>query len=124
MTYYIHPIWFYLMDVATTLKGILIILCILVAFGVISFIVTMFFGDYYTWEDLSGNAKKIFKKVVIGLIVALITVCFIPSQTACIEMMISSQVTHENVDAAKKEISEVIKDIVDYAKEFSEEGEE
>lgn len=122
MTYYIHPVWFYLMNLSDTIKyslfaisiGGLIIL--LIAFAI-------YMEDSYL-EDLTANARKIMKRIIIAVISIFILACLIPDKTTCTEMMIASQVTHENVKAAKEEVGEVVKDIIDYAKEFNENEEE
>ena len=119
MTYYINPIWFYLMSISTGMK---IFLCALV---VIAFIIIVFAIPIWVIEgsvditDLGENEKKIlklFKNIIIASIISLFICILIPSKETCIEMMIASQVTHENVTATKEEIYEIVDYITDKVK--------
>lgn len=118
MTYYINPIWFYLMNVSTGLKTFL---C---ALGIIAISLSVF--AFITWAvdvtltDLEDDEKKIaklFKKIIIASFITLFVGIFIPSKETCIEMMIASQVTHENVAATKEEIYELIDYVTDKVRE-------
>ena len=127
MTYYINPIWFYLMNVST---GIKILLCILG--GAILF--TLFIAipiwlsdrcgtlNYKEMDDDEKTTLKLFKKFIIVGFVLLFIGILTPSKETCIEMMIASQITHENVSATKEEIYEIIDYITD--KVYGEESEE
>lgn len=119
MTYYINPIWFYLMNVSTGMK---IFLCIL---GGISLVFTIFAIMIWMIEEsvditnLEENEKKIFKlfkNIIIASIISLFIGVFVPSKETCIEMMIASQVTHENVAATKEEIYEIVDYVTDKVK--------
>lgn len=116
MTYYINPIWFYLMNV---LGGMKIFLCVL---GGISLAITVLvliawaINGYTDITDLDEDEKKtvkIFKKIIIASIITLLIGILTPSKETCIEMMIASQVTHENVAATKEEIYEIVDYITD-----------
>ena len=66
--------------------------------------------------DMDDNEKKtigIFKKIIVAGIISLFIGILIPSKETCIEMMIASQVTHENVSATKEEIYKIIDYITD-----------
>lgn len=119
MTYYINPMWFYLMSVSTGLK---IFLC---ALGIISLVITVF--AIMTWtieggvditnlEEYEKNTFKLFKKIIIASIISLFIGILTPSKETCIEMMIASQVTHENVSATKEEIYEIVDYVTDKVK--------
>lgn len=119
MTYYINPIWFYLMNVSTGLK---ILLC---ALGIISSVVSAFVMmtwaidngvDITNLEEYEKNTFKLFKKIIIASIISLFIGILIPSKETCIEMMVASQVTHENVTATKEEIYEIVDYITDKVK--------
>ena len=119
MTYYINPIWFYLMSISTGMK---IFLC---ALGVIAFIIIVFAIPIWVIEgsvditDLGENEKKIlklFKNIIIASIISLFICILIPSKETCVEMIIASQVTHENVTATKEEIYEIVDYITDKVK--------
>ena len=116
MTYYINPIWFYLMNVST---GIKTFLC---GLGVISLICTAFAILIFTIEEsiditnLNEKEKKIFKlfkNIIIAAIVSLFIGIFVPSKETCVEMMVASQVTHENVTATKEEIYKIVDYVTD-----------
>ena len=116
MTYYINPIWFYLTSV---FNGIKIFLCVL---GGFSLVISAF--AFIIWAtdgcaditDLDNDEKKIvnlFKKIIIASFISLFIGILTPAKETCIEMMIASQVTHENVAATKEEIYEIVDYITD-----------
>lgn len=116
MTYYINPVWFYIMNVSTGLQ---------ILFFVIGGVTTVFtMIATFVWitdcdvniADMEDDEKKtigIFKKIIIAGIISLFIGILIPSKETCIEMMIASQVTHENVSATKEEIYKIIDYITD-----------
>lgn len=116
MTYYINPIWFYLMSVSTGLK---IFLC---ALGIISLVIIVMIwaaeegADITNLEEYEKNTFKLFKKIIIASIMSLFIGILVPSKETCIEMMIASQVTHENVTDTKEEIYEIVDYITDKVK--------
>ncbi len=118
MTYYINPIWFYLMNVST---GIKVFLCVLGGFSLVFSVIALitWVNDYVDITDLEDDEKKIFKiykKIIITSIIALLIGIFVPSKETCIEMMVASQVTHENITATKEEIYEIVDYITDKVK--------
>lgn len=118
MTYYISPIWFYLMNVSTSLK---VFLCVLG--GLVLFISSIRFLlwlvdecgtlDYKEMDNDEKATLKLFKKIIIASFISLFIGIFVPSKETCIEMMIASQVTHENVTATKEEIYAIVDYITD-----------
>lgn len=119
MTYYINPIWFYLMNVS---EGMKIFLC---GLGFVSLVITAFAIMIWTIErdvditNLEENEKKIFKlfkNIIIASIISLFIGIIVPTKETCIEMMIAGQVTHENVTATKEEIYEIVDYITDKVK--------
>lgn len=121
MTYYINPIWFYLMNVS---NGIKIFLCVLgVLLSIVSLIAFMACTIDIDITDLKDEEKKIFnlfKKIIIASIISISIGILIPSKETCVEMMIASQVTHENVAATKEEIYEIVDYITDKVNEDKE----
>ena len=116
MTYYINPIWFYLMNI---FEGIKIFLYVLGGFSLIisglAFIAWVIEG-YTDITDLDEDEKKIFnlfKKIIIASLISLFIGILTPAKETCIEMMIASQVTHESVAATKEEIYEIVDYITD-----------
>lgn len=119
MTYYIHPIWFYLMNISTGIKMFLWILGgVILGVCVIAFIswISDECVDFTDLEDDEKKTIKIFKKIIIAGIISLFIGILVPSKEACIEMMIASQVTHENVTATKEEIYEIVDYVTDKVK--------
>ena len=115
MTYYINPIWFYLMNVSTGLQALFIV-------GGASAFLTIIIIPIWVNDndvdiaDMDDNEKKtmgIFKKIIVAGIISLFIGILIPPKKTCIEMMIASQVTHENVSATKEEIYKIIDYITD-----------
>ena len=112
MTYYINPIWFYLMDVSTGLKIFLCLVggCLTAAFGMTIIGCILEESDVTDLTNMDENTiklPKIFKKLLITGIILIFIGMFLPSKEACIEMMVASHVTHENVTATKEEIYEI-----------------
>jgi hypothetical protein len=116
MTYYINPIWFYLMNVCDGLGTLSSVVGGVFGFGTIALTVLGLFAwacrDEEDEEDEEdwNSFKKHIKLSLIITVVFLSLSCIIPSKETCEEMMIASVVTHENVDQAKDDI----KSIVDY----------
>ena len=115
MTYYINPIWLYLMNVSTGLQALFIV-------GGASAFLTIIIIPIWVNDndvdiaDMDDNEKKtmgIFKKIIVAGIISLFIGILIPPKETCIEMMIASQVTHENVSATKEEIYKIIDYITD-----------
>lgn len=116
MTYYINPIWFYLMNLSTDIKEFLCIGgAIVVIIISIVFATCVVDGDWditdMTEEEIAVSKK--FKKIICVGFIAIFIGTFVPSKETCIEMMVASQITHENVTATKEEIYELIDHIID-----------
>lgn len=109
MTYYINPIWFYLMNVSTGMK---IILCGLgttaLVFSAMAFMAWAADVDLIDLKDDEKKTFKLFKKIIAAIFITLFIGVLVPSKETCMEMMIASQITHENVTATKEEIYEII----------------
>lgn len=118
MTYYINPIWFYLMNVSTGLKTFLFVIGgVAMAMSIIMFVIWLADGcgtlNYKEMDDDEKATFKLFKKIIIASFISLFIGILVPSKETCIEMVIASQVTHENVSATKEEIYEIIDYITD-----------
>jgi len=114
--YYINPMYFYLLNVSAELK---IFLC---ALGFVALVVTIFIlitwgtdscANIFDMDDDEKKIFKIFKNVIIASIITIFIGILIPSKETCVEMMIASQVTHENVAATKEEIYEIVDYVTD-----------
>ena len=114
MTYFINPIWFYLIDLAQNLRGLSILLIIASVCIIAVKILYNYMEDEVLYNDKEGEGKKLkWKKTLPFLIVGIIIISFVPSKETCIEMMVASQVTKENVNYS----IETVKDITDYVSE-------
>lgn len=103
MTPIINPLLFYLVDVISNLK----IMCCISPLAILGGIL------FWTVCDEDSSEEKLsilFKKWFIVTIVFLAFTLFLPSKKTCYQMMVSSQVTKENIKSAE----DVIEDSVDY----------
>lgn len=121
MTYYINPIWFYLMNVGNATHHLFMFTGALVSIvSICIFIIWLADGcgtlNYEKMDDDEKATFKLFKKIIIASIIALFIGILIPSKETCIEMMVASQVTHENVSATKEEIYEIVDYVTDKVK--------
>jgi hypothetical protein len=69
-----------------------------------------------TKKEEAGIKKRLKLFFIFGLITVMISI-FLPDKETCIEMMVASQITHENVEATKEEVYEIIDYITDKIKE-------
>ena len=116
MTYYINPMYFYLISVSTGLQVLFFVIGGVTTFFTAIATFIWFMDEDVDITDMEDNEKKtigIFKKIIIAGIISLFIGILIPSKETCIEMMIASQVTHENVSATKEEIYKIIDYITD-----------
>lgn len=104
MTPIINPWLFYLINVIGNLK--LCGLVIPVMLAILELIITLPFADDISDELYVKVVKKLIVLAVCGLTVWMV----LPTEETCYKMMISSQVTEENV----KKAEDAIKDSVDY----------
>lgn len=125
MTYYINPIWFYLIDVCGSLKVVLGILsgCLIVVFLIGFLIITGIVADYEfdLNEECEKERNKISKKLRLFLIFGIISLCLFcvtPTKEGVTKMMIASVVTYENVESVKGDAKEIIDYITERAIEI------
>ena len=121
MTYYINPIWFYLMSLLTEMKTFLYVggIISLTAFACVLLLWLVAECGTLNYKKMDDDEKatfKLFKKIIIACCISLFIGILVPSKETCIEMMIASQVTHENVSATKEEIYEIVDYITDKVK--------
>ena len=116
MTPIINPWMFYLVDCLDGLKMVCIIAVpvLVIVIAVLSYIIEDFGLDI---DDLGLNKENELKSairtrkiVIIFSILLLIVIPFIPSKETCYKMMVSSQITDNNIQKAE----DVIKNSVDY----------
>ena len=120
MTYYINPIWFYLMSVLTEMKNFLYVLgLITLTVSILLFLAWLADKGTLNYKKMDDDEKatfKLFKKIIVASVIALFIGILVPSKETCIEMMVASQVTHENVSTTKEEIYEIVDYITDKVK--------
>ena len=115
MTYFIHPAWFYLINLVSNLKGLGIILIIISAIILFLFLFSYIEGSESEQEKIK---KKFKKRFLLPLTIGIIVMFFIPDKETCIEMTVASIVTKENVNYTV----ETVKDITDYVVEKVKDG--
>lgn len=110
--YYINPIWFYLIGVVDNLKGAEILVCIASVTAALFCIFPVAMDsdvlDFKHLDDLHKMLIKISKTCIITTIIVGILAVFTPTSETCEKMLISSAVTHENVEATKEDAKEFI----------------
>ena len=105
----INPWMFYLVDLLDGLKT-LCILAVPVLVIVIGYL-TITIDDLGRGEEKElKSARRTRKIVILFSILILIVIPFIPSKETCYKMMVSSQITDNNIQKAEN----VIKNSVDY----------
>ena len=105
----INPWLFYLVDCLDGLKTLCILAVPLLVF-VIGYI-TLTIDDLGRGKEKELKSARRTRKIVIFLsILILVVIPFIPSKETCYKMMVSSQITDNNIQKAE----DVIKDSVDY----------
>jgi len=115
MTYYINPIWFYLIDVCGGLK----VLCLVVGiFALIVSLVYLVYGmdelkDYEGYEEEWEKCSKLSKKLIIIFSFVVALGLFLPKESTCVKMMVSSVITKENVEVATEDVKELVDYVVD-----------
>lgn len=121
MNYYINPIWFYLIDVCSSLRGVFsgaILLSVLGFFGfTIAYLIPIGEGTYDMSDEedvkLLKSVKRGMRITLILSIISSILVVATPSGDGVTKMMIASVITEENVESTKEDV----KEIVDYITE-------
>ena len=109
MTPIINPWLFYLVDCLDGLKMLCILAVPLLVF-VIGYI-TLTIDDLGRGKEKElKSARRTRKIVILFSILLIIVIPFIPSKETCYKMMVSSQITDNNIQKAE----DVIKDSVDY----------
>lgn len=112
----INPWMFYLVDCLDGLKMVCIIAVpvLVIVIAILSYIIEDFGLDI---DDLGLNKENELKSairtrkiVILFSILLLIVIPFIPSKETCYKMMVSSQITDNNIQEAE----DVIKNSVDY----------
>ena len=105
----INPWMFYLVDCLDGLKMVCIIAVPVLVIVIGYFTVTI--HDLGRGEEKELKSARRTRKIMIFLsILILIVIPFIPSKETCYKMMVSSQITDNNIQKAE----DVIKDSVDY----------
>lgn len=116
MHYYINPIWFYLAAISSKLEWVLgltgwmiLVIAVIIYLGITFATCELDYDNDYKYR--LRRVRKKCTKFYIPLSIVMISLwALLPSREACIQMMVASQVTEENVSAVKEEIY----DIVDY----------
>ena len=119
MHYIINPWVFYLLEVIDTLDTCCGI--VLAVFTVVFFVYALvWFINFGCWDEGTISPMQILKKFKVLLIIVILANALIPSEDTIYKMMITSQVTTENIDTAKETIQDVADYIIDAVKEIEE----
>jgi uncharacterized protein YacL len=104
------------MNVGNTLQIFLLVVSIVLIILTIIVISIWFTDNSVDIANMNDSEEMIIrtaKKIIVTGSIALFIGLLIPSKETCIEMMIASQVTHENISTTKEEIYKVIDYITD-----------
>lgn len=126
MTYYINPIWFYLMDICNNLQTVFTVLAVLLGVIGICFLIAVPIMLSERHDEDSPEVKKvkkIFVKAFIGCGILVTLAVATPSKDALTKMLIASVVTQENVEKAKGDVKELVDYIVEKTIELDEKEE-
>ena len=92
----INPWMFYLVDCLYGLKMLCILAVPLLVFVILH--ITFTIDDFGRGEEKElKSARRTRKIVILFSILILIVIPFIPSKETCYKMMVSSQITHNNI---------------------------
>lgn len=109
----INPWIFYLVKVSESIIEIVVIVLLALVFAAVAFLIKyacLLYEDCSNEDEEVKAVKGILKKLVISMVVFSAAYIFIPSRETYYQMIISSQVTTENV----QNVEDVIKESVDY----------
>lgn len=109
----INPWIFYLVKVSESSIEIVVIVLLALVIATVAFLIKyacLLYEDCSDEDEEVKAVKGILKKLVLSIVVFSAAYIFIPSRETYYQMIISSQVTTENV----QNVEDVIKDSVDY----------
>jgi uncharacterized membrane protein len=119
----VNPVIIYLINLMGSLRVGFI-------FGAVIFaILTIFCAvEYEDLKESNSNedkqmTKKFFrasKRFLVCFVLTFILIVFVPSKDTCIEMIVASYVTPDNIDAGVEKTKETVDYIIDKIKEVSE----
>ena len=114
----INPWLFYIVDVIDNFKSacFILILIIVIAFGAIFLIEIGEAADELELDEV--KVIKTLKRMVVVVVLLITFNMLLPSKKTCYQMMISSQITDNNIQKAE----DIIKGSVDYIFEKINEG--
>jgi putative effector of murein hydrolase len=125
MDYLIDPKVFYWMSVLTSLDFFLvfmgIIFLIILAVVIVIYVTLKLEGEYY--EDEVKIFEKFLKPIpiILALVLFLGVPIFIPSKDTMKQMLVASQITHENIEGVQQSATELVDYIVDKINEVEKE---
>ena len=119
----VNPAIIYLINLMGSLRVAFIIGAVIFA------ILTIFCAvEYEDLKESNSNedkqmTKKFFrasKRFLVCFVLTFILIVFVPSKDTCIEMIVASYVTPDNIDAGVEKTKETVDYIIDKIKEVSE----
>ena len=122
MDYFINPLWFYMIYLCQNLEVFSCFVCILLLF----YVAVKAIIFYLDKMDKKHEDKKftVSKKLIITIIISGILMFFVPNKETCIQMMVASKVSKENVDHAAEMTEDLVYNIIDQVHEGLNKGEE
>lgn len=111
-TQIISPWVFYWIDVLSKINAFSII-AVIIAIGLISFLLIVKFMDSYLDEDKLVTINKAIKRLIAISIVCILTTMIIPSQSTMYKMLIANEVTYERAETVIQVIDEKVEAIMD-----------
>ena len=117
MTYYIHPFWFYLMGICGNVGTVAIIFTILLALAIVVILCAagvLAFDEEWTLEEAKDFFTKVkFKKIFTSMSLFIFLAVLMPSKETCMQMIVASTVTKENVEDTVEYIEDIVKEVND-----------
>ena len=129
MTFIIHPLFFYLLQIVSTIKIIIIVIIVLLALALIFFLILFsdLISDPYRnkeQEKMLLQVKTHIKTLLIPTIICLLIVTFCPDKSTIIQMTIATNATYENLENIKGTTTELVDYIIDKAREITDNKED
>lgn len=111
MTPVINPWIFYIMPVCENVSNIAFLLATIIGIALIFLIVGYFCDLDWNREDDAELKKRVIKKLIPFLIIALLLTCLIPTEETITKMIIAQNVTFERVDMVSNAVSDTVANV-------------
>lgn len=111
MDYFISPLWFYMIYLCHNLEQLSCLVCILL----LCWLAVKAIMFYLEKMDKKNEDMKftVSKKMIIAIVISGILMFFVPNKETCIQMLVASKVSQENVDHAVEMTEDLVTSIID-----------